>query len=155
METLDYADVPAAVGRRFGPGPWLIVDQAMIDAFAEATGDRQWIHVDRARAAREIGGTIAHGYLTLALLPRLRDGVLDFSGCARLVNYGLDRLRFPAPVPAGGRVRLLLEAAGVQQARTGLLLTLDATVEIENEARPALAARTLTLLEPADAVPSK
>ncbi|MEL6767910.1 MAG: MaoC family dehydratase [Pseudomonadota bacterium] len=155
MQILDYADVPAAVGRRFGPGPWLTVDQAMIDAFAEATGDRQWIHVDRDRAAREIGGTIAHGYLTLALLPRLRDGVLDFSGCARLVNYGLDRLRFPAPVPAGGRVRLALEVASVAPARTGLLLALDATVEIEETARPALAARTLTLLEPADPTASR
>ncbi|MEO1720770.1 MAG: MaoC family dehydratase [Pseudomonadota bacterium] len=148
MAVLDYADLPGSVGRRFGPGPWLTLDQATIDAFAEATGDRQWIHVDRARAAREIGGTIAHGYLTLSLLPRLRDEILAFSGCARLVNYGLDRLRFPAPVPAGARVRLSVEVAEVTRARTGFLLALDATVEIEDGARPALVVRSLTVLEP-------
>ncbi|MEM7526130.1 MAG: MaoC family dehydratase [Pseudomonadota bacterium] len=148
MRRIHYNDLDAAIGERFGPSPWIAVDQAMIDAFAAATGDHQWIHVDRERAAREIGSTIAHGYLTLSLLPEMRDAILQFDGSARLINYGLDRLRFPAPVPAGARLRLTVTLSALRPARAGRIAVLDAEAEIEGGDRPALIASILTLIEP-------
>src|SRR5579863_3334012 len=102
------ADLEAYVGKEIGVSDWFTVDQAMIDKFAEATGDHQWIHVDVERAKREMPGgkTIAHGYLTLSLLPRLSHNVLTIRKRSRGINYGSNKVRFTAPVPAGSRVRL-------------------------------------------------
>ena len=97
----------AHIGQRLGSSDWIVVDQAMIDLFAEATGDHQWIHVDVERAKREMPGgrTIAHGYLTLSLLPRLNANIYTIKSRKRGVNYGSNKVRFTAPVPSGARVR--------------------------------------------------
>ena len=141
-----YDDLLAAVGEQLGHGDWLLIDQARIDSFDEATGDDQWIHVDPERAAAgPFGTTIAHGYLTLALVPALVGSLVDYAGWPVKVNYGSNKVRFPAAVPVGARVRAGLQvAAGVQVAMT-------VTVEIEGpdgarRDKPALVAETLTVL---------
>lgn len=139
------------VGRELGVSGWLAVDQDRIDRFAEVTGDRQWIHVDAERARRESphGTTIAHGLLTLSLLPALRAevGVVP-DGVARVVNYGYDRIRFLSPVRSGARIRARVTLSAVEEKGEGILLRTTNTVEIEGEDRPALVADALTLLLP-------
>ncbi|SDE21602.1 MaoC family dehydratase [Glycomyces harbinensis] len=130
-------------------GEWFIVDQARIDAFADATEDHQWIHVDPERAAGgPFGGPIAHGYLTLSLLPRLTKGLFDIGGLAMSVNYGLDRLRFLQPVAAGSRVRAVVELVSAEAVNLGVRAGYAVTVEIEGADKPALAAQTITLYVP-------
>ena len=137
-------------GREIGVSEWVVVDQKRIDEFAECTGDRQWIHVDVERARREspYGGTIAHGYLTLSLAASLtiEAGVVP-SDAAAALNYGLDKVRFLTPVKAGARVRNRVVLLGVEQKQPGrVLLTLQNTIEIDGEAKPALIAESLALL---------
>lgn len=149
-QTIALGDLPAWIGRPLGQSAWHCIDQAQIDAFAAATGDRQWIHTDPDRAARcsPYGGTVAHGFLTLALLPLLSDGAFTVSGVRSRINYGLNKVRFPAPVRAGSQVRgHFTLAALTEQAPQRWLLTLAATVEIENQARPACAAEMLVVYE--------
>lgn len=138
------------VGRELGASPWFTVDQATIDAFADATDDHQWIHVDTARAAREMPGgrTIAHGFLVLALFARLIADVYEVNGARQTINYGIDRLRFTAPVPAGGRIRLRLAVAAAEATPAGIRVTHDATMELEGSDRPAFVARQIRLLVP-------
>ena len=136
------------VGAELGPSDWLVVDQVMIDTFAEATGDHQWIHVDVERARREMPGgrTIAHGYLTLSLVPRLAATLLQVTKRRRGLNYGSNRVRFTNVVPAGSRVRLrarLLAAEEVQDG--GVRLTSEMTIEVEGQTRPALVAEALSV----------
>lgn len=139
------------VGREIGTSDWHTVDQETIRRFAEVTGDRQWIHVDEERAAREspYGGTIAHGYLTLSLLPALRAeaGVMP-AGVGQMVNYGLDRVRFLAPVRAGARVRVRVTLQSAESKGGGMLVRTLNTVDVDGEAKPAMLAETLTLLLP-------
>jgi acyl dehydratase len=135
-----------------GVSDWLTVDQERINEFADCTDDHQWIHVDVERARREspLGSTIAHGYLTLALLPTMRQEVVTVpAGISQVINYGLDRVRFIAPVKAGARIRdrVVLLAAG-PQVEGRILITFKNTVEIEGETKPALIAQTLSLLIP-------
>jgi len=134
------------VGRKLGTSEWMVVDQRTIDLFAEATGDHQWIHVDEARAAREMPGgrTIAHGFLTLSLLPKLAPTIYAVKRRSRAINYGSNRVRFTAPVPAGSRVRLHVTVKAVEPIAGGVRLTLDNEMEIEGGSRPALLAETLT-----------
>ncbi len=141
------ADMDAHVGTSLGTGDWLTVTQEMIDLFADATGDHQWIHVDRARAAREMPGgtTIAHGYLTLSLLPRLSAEVFAIRHKSRAINYGSNKVRFTSPVPAGARVRAQLTLRASEPIEGGRRLIVEATVEIEGQTRPALVAETITL----------
>ena len=136
------------VGQKLGTSDWLVVDQRMIDQFAEATGDHQWIHVDVERARREMPGgrTIAHGYLTLSLLPRLNGSIFQVKRRSRGVNYGSNKVRFTAPVPAGSRVRGHLTLKAVEPVEGGARLTMEATVEVEGSGRPALVAETLSLV---------
>ncbi|THV21727.1 MaoC family dehydratase [Glycomyces paridis] len=130
-------------------GDWLTVDQGRVDAFAEATGDHQWIHVDPERAkSGPFGGPIAHGYLTLSLLPFLTKGLFDIGGLAMSVNYGLDRLRFLQPVAVGSRVRAVVELASVEQVNLGVRAGFTVTIEIEDADKPALVAQTITLYVP-------
>jgi len=137
-----------AVGRR-ATGAWLTVDQARIDAFADATEDHQWIHVDPARAAAgPFGTTIAHGFLTLSLLPLLASSLVEVGGAAMAMNYGLDRVRFLAPVAAGSRVRATTELTGAETVASGVRLASTVTVEIEGGQRPALVAQALALYVP-------
>jgi acyl dehydratase len=139
------------VGQELGVGPWLEITQERIDAFAEVTGDHQWIHVDPARAqASPFGGTIAHGYLTLALLPLLSretDGVQLELDPRMSVNYGLNRVRFISPIRVGRRIRARVTLVRLEAVAEGVYqLTHQRTVEIEGEQRPALVAETLTRL---------
>ena len=141
------AELAALVGVELGPGPWLTVDQERIDLFARATGDHQWIHVDAERAAGgPYGATIAHGYLTLSLISGLAADLYRFDlGTARL-NYGLDKVRFPAPVPVGSRVRLRCTIAGVIPRQNAVLVPIDCTVDVAGRARPACVARKMSLV---------
>jgi len=137
-------------GREIGASDWTMVDQRRIDEFADCTGDRQWIHVDVERARREspFGGTIAHGYLTLSLAASLaiEAGVIPTDAAAAL-NYGLDKVRFISPVKAGARVRNRVVLLAVDDKAQGrVLLTLQNTIEIEGEAKPALIAESLAML---------
>src|SRR5262245_36301776 len=140
-------DLLPHVGRKLGTSEWVLVDQAMIDAFGGVTGDNSWFHVDPARARDEMPGgrTIAHGFLTLSLFARMSATIYQIRGSRRGVNYGLNRLRFTAPVPAGARIRLHQTLKAVEPIEGGARLTLDCTVEIENEPRPALIAEVIVL----------
>jgi acyl dehydratase len=144
------ATIANCTGREIGVSGWLTVDQHRIDEFADCTGDRQWIHVDVERAGREspYGGTIAHGYLTLSLAASLaiEVGVIPADAAAAL-NYGLDKVRFVAPVKAGARVRNRIVLLAVEDKGPGRkLITMQNTIEIEGESRPALIAESLALL---------
>lgn len=153
MDATEPLEAAAAAGLRPGAefvSDWLAVDQARIDAFAEATLDRQFIHVDpvRARAETPFGGTIAHGFLTLALISPLAGAAIPRVPGTRLgLNYGFDRIRFVAPVPAGARIRGRFRLEALEAPEPGeLRFRWAATVEIEGAARPALAAVWLTRL---------
>ena len=128
------------MGKELGPSDWFTVDQAMIDKFAEATGDHQWIHVDVERAKREMPGgkTIAHGYLTLSLVPRLASTLVKVTNRKRGVNYGSNKVRFTNVVPAGARVRLRQKLVKVEEvAGGGVRVTSEMTMEIEGQEKPA------------------
>jgi acyl dehydratase len=134
-------------GTHLGESGWVTIDQHTVDTFAEATGDHQWIHVDPERAAEgPFGTTIAHGFLTLSLLPRLVAQVYRVEGVRMAVNYGLDKVRFLAPVPVGSRVRVSSEVLAVEQAGGGLRVRLASTVELEGSDKPACVAHTIALL---------
>jgi acyl dehydratase len=133
-------------------GDWLEIDQDRIRAFADATGDWQWIHVDEQRAKDgPFGGTIAHGYLTLSLLPSLTEGLIGCGGTEMAVNYGLDRVRFLQPVRSGSRVRAVAQLQSTEQTPQGVRASIHVTVELEGSDRPALVADTITLYVPASA----
>ena len=139
-------DIFQHLGEELGPSEWLTVTQDMIDKFAEATGDHQWIHVNVERAKRELPGgkTIAHGYLTLSLLPRLAPTLMNIAQRRRGVNYGSNKVRFINPVPAGSRIRLrqrLLNAEDMKDG--GIRITSEMTMEVEGGERPAMVAETM------------
>jgi acyl dehydratase len=152
MTIMDFtmANVPRFVGREMGTSDWIEVGQDRIDAFAACTGDHQWIHVDVQRARREspFGGTIAHGYLTLSLVaPMLAQLGLVPADAKAALNYGLDKVRFIAPVKAGARVRGRLSIASAEPQSGGrILLKAQCTLDIEGEAKPALVADVLCML---------
>jgi acyl dehydratase len=128
-------------GAEFGPSSWIDVPQSRIDAFAEATGDHQWIHVDPERAAAgPFGTTIGHGYLTLSLLPVMSYEVVPRQEGGMAVNYGLNRVRFPAPVPSGSRVRGTFSVVAVDEFDGGFQATMNATVEREGGDKPVCVA---------------
>jgi len=141
------SDMRAHVGKELGTSEWLTVDQFTIDAFAAATGDRQWIHVDVERARKEMPGgrTIAHGYLLLSLLPRLASQIWRIEQRSRSLNYGLNKLRFTHPVSEGARVRLRQKVAAVEEGGGGWRIAIDNALEIEGQERPALIAETISL----------
>ena len=145
FEGLDQ--IEAAIGTHIGYSEWMEITQDRVDAFADATGDHQWIHVDPARAADgPYGTTIAHGYLTLSLLPVLGAEVLDIRGFSMMINYGLEKVRFPAAVPVGSRIRGGIELTSLQRKASGVQLNSVVTVEIEGGDRPALVAETVRLM---------
>jgi acyl dehydratase len=135
----------ALIGQELGVSDWLEVTQDLIDRFAEVTGDHQWIHVDVERAKREMPGgkTIAHGFLTLSLLPRLSPMIYRVVKRSRSINYGSNKVRFTAPVPAGSRVRLHLTVKAVEPITGGVRVTMDNEMEVEGNARPCLVAETM------------
>jgi acyl dehydratase len=149
MPLADLAKIKSCIGEEVGISSWITVDQARIDAFADVTEDRQFIHVDpRAAAQTPFGGTIAHGFLTLALLSRMAAEVMLVpDGLKVIVNYGLDRVRFLAPVRSGSRVRGRFTLDSVEEKAPGqMLLRHSVTVEIEGEEKPALSAAWLALI---------
>jgi acyl dehydratase len=139
------AELVTAVGTVVGPGPWTEVDQARVDLFADATGDHQWIHVDPERAASgPFGGTIAHGYLTLSLLPVLMKDLYRVEGVRMGINYGLNKVRFPAPVPVGSKLRLTAEIASAEELPgNGVQVVLRSTVEVAGEDKPCCVAESV------------
>ncbi|RKR74381.1 MaoC family dehydratase [Frondihabitans australicus] len=144
------AALSESVGTSFGPSSWITIDQARIQAFADATGDQQWIHTDPVRAAAgPFEGTIAHGYLTLSLLPVMTQEILQVDGVAAAINYGADRLRFVQPVPVDSRVRATGVITSVSQSAAGVRLGYTITVSIDGLEKPALVVDTLTLYVPA------
>lgn len=149
LEPVSLEQAKEAVGREIGVSPWRTVSQEMIDRFADATDDHQFIHVDPVRAAAEapFGGTIAHGFLSLSLLSTLAyETIPPITGTDIGVNYGFDRIRFAAPVKSGARVRGRFTLAGMTVRPSGWIhFDYDVTVEIEGSAKPALTARWLTL----------
>jgi len=147
LEVEKPADLNAHVGKKMGTSDWVLVDQAMINKFADATGDHQWIHVDVERARKEMPGgkTIAHGFLTLSLLPLLMDSCYRIKQRSRGINYGSNKVRFTNMVPVGSRVRLHLSLKGVEPIEGGVRTICDAEVEIEGQAKPALVAETIML----------
>jgi acyl dehydratase len=142
------AELAQHIGRELGPSDWMTVDQAMIDKFAEATGDHQWIHVDVERCKKEMPGgkTIAHGYLTLSLVPRLAQTLIKVTQRKRGLNYGSNKVRFTNAVPAGARIRLRLRIKNVEPMDgNGFRITYESTMEVEGQERPALVAETLSV----------
>lgn len=136
------------VGRDLGASDWLEIDQARIDAFAATTGDDHWIHVDVARARREMpdGKTIAHGLLTLSLIPKLQRSIWTIEKRGRGLNYGYNRVRFTGPVPVGARIRLRQTVKAAEPVDGAVRFTFESTVEVEGANRPALVAETIVLI---------
>ena len=142
-------EVEKAVGEHLGYSDWLEIDQKRIDLFAEATGDHQWIHVDPERAEDgPYGRTIAHGYLTLSLLPVHGTQIFSLEGLKMKVNYGSNKVRYPAPVPVGSRIRAGAEFTSLERTTKGANLVVGYTIEIEGGERPALVAETVVVLVP-------
>ena len=139
------AQLKDMIGSEVAVSDWLTVDQGQVDQFAEASGDRQWIHVDVERSKRELpyGGTVAHGFLTLALLPRFFSESIRMTDVRMLVNYGLNRVRFPAPLPVGSRVRGRLKLLDVSDIPGGAEMICEVTVEREGEAKPVCVAEAI------------
>ncbi|MGY1716328.1 MaoC family dehydratase [Geodermatophilus sp. SYSU D01106] len=134
--------VQSLVGQHLGYSDWVQVTQEQVQQFADATGDHQWIHVDVDRAKREspFGGPIAHGYLTLSLIPSLLPEIVEISGFRMGVNYGTEKVRFPSPVPVGSRVRAGATLASATPFEGGIAMNMDVTVEIEGGTKPAMVA---------------
>ncbi len=149
MKTFRSADdVRSAVGEHLGYSDWHSIDQQRIDRFADATGDHQWIHVDpeRARTESPFGTTIAHGYLTLSLIPWLMGEVVAYEGVKMGVNYGCNKVRFPAPVRVDARVRAGAELVSVEDVAGGLQLVNRVTIEVEGAEKPSCVAETVSRL---------
>ncbi|NGP06756.1 MaoC family dehydratase [Rhodococcus sp. 14C212] len=143
------AELEEAVGNHLGYSKWHKVTQDQIDAFAEATGDHQWIHIDTERAAQgPFGTTIAHGFLTLSLLPKFTEEVYEVAGVRMGMNYGADRVRFPSPVPAGARVRAGVELLSVSQIAMGYQVATRVTIERDGGEKPACVVDMLAVVVP-------
>ncbi|OON63286.1 dehydratase [Massilia sp. KIM] len=147
---LEFAALPALVGQELALSAWFAVGQTRIDAFADATEDRQWIHTDPERCVREspFGGTVAHGFLTLSLLPAMLESALRIEGMRMGLNYGLNKVRFPSPLPAGSRVRGRWTLGAVEPVAGGLQLTWEVAVEREGADKPVCAAEFLVRCYP-------
>jgi acyl dehydratase len=145
--TLD--EVAEAVGQELGTSDWVNIDQRRVNQFADATGDHQWIHVDAERARTgPFGGTIAHGYLTLSLIPWLGSQVFTLQTPGAKLNYGVNKARFPNPLRVGKRIRSHVQISEVTRLPSGLQLIVKHTIEIEDDPKPACVAETVVLLLP-------
>jgi acyl dehydratase len=148
-KSVHIKDVKGFVGQEIGQSDWVAVDQDRINKFADATGDHQWIHVDVERAKKEMPGgqTIAHGFLTLSLIPMLLGQIVRYDGVSRGINYGSDKIRFTNPVPAGSRVRARLRLKNAEDVKgNGVKLTNEVTVDIDGQERPALVAEQISII---------
>ncbi|MEM7492951.1 MAG: MaoC family dehydratase [Pseudomonadota bacterium] len=145
-KTVQYADLESLVGETLAPSDWFTVDQDRINTFAEATGDHQWIHVDVEKATAMFGSTIAHGYLTLSLLPMFGPQVLRVEGVSRGINYGANKVRFTNFVPTGSKLRMVQTVKEVNAKAGGKQMISECTIEIEGMDKPACVAETITVL---------
>jgi acyl dehydratase len=148
MKTATFESLPSLAGREIGVSDWVEITQDRINKFADATGDHQWIHVDVERAKKEMPGgkTIAHGYLTLSLIPWLSGGMLRVDGVTRGINYGSNKVRFTNMVPVGSRVRARQKLVSAEPRSGGMQLTNEITIEIDGAQRPACIAETISLI---------
>jgi len=137
---VDVAELKSLVGHEVGVSDWVQVDQDRIDRFADLCGDHQWIHVDVERAKREIGGTIAHGFLTMSLMSTMSAQIMRVKDVKRGLNYGFNKLRFTGVVPAGSEIRMRMKIASVEPKAGGLAITRECTVEVKGQERPVLIA---------------
>ena len=146
----NLAELKSVAGQPVGVSSWMTVTQDLIDRYADVIDDHQWIHVDPARAARSaLGTTIAHGYLTLSLIPAMIRNLYSVGGVSARLNYGSNRVRFPTPVPRDGKVRTHLKVLSADDAADGALrVTWQATVELEGSEKPACVAEIVTLMLP-------
>jgi acyl dehydratase len=140
-------DAKALEGQEVGVSNWILVDQDRINKFADATDDRQWIHTDPERAAREfpLGTTCAHGYLTISLIPALIEDVVEFVGLQRLINYGINKVRFRSMVPAGAQVRVRTKLKSARKRAGALQIILDCAIEMEGQLRPVASAEIIVM----------
>jgi acyl dehydratase len=150
---VDYKDLATLINKELPPSKWTVVDQALIDAFADATGDHQWIHVDVERANKEIGGTIAHGFLTLSLMSAMSMATLELTGLSRALNYGFDKIRFTGVVPAGSKIRMRTTVTKLEDKNGGKLMTRNCIVEVQGPDgkmfdKPAIIAEWMGLVFP-------
>jgi len=148
MKTATFETLSELVGQELGVSDWVTIDQDRINKFADATGDHQWIHLDVERAKKEMPGgkTIAHGYLTLSLIPWLAGGFLRIEGVTRGINYGSNKVRFTNMVPVDSRVRARSKLLAVEPRGGGMQLTSEVTIEIEGQSRPACIAETIGIV---------
>ena len=145
--TTHVDELASLVGTELGLTDWVKVDQQRINLFADATGDHQWIHVDEARAAAgPFGGPIAHGYLTLSMLPIFLEPYMVFEGVSMQLNYGVERVRFPSPVLEGSRIRARVSLASAEEKDRGVLVAMGCVIEVEGQSKPACVAQALALL---------
>lgn len=148
MRKVEFKELAELVGQEIGVSDWVEITQDRVNKFAEATGDFQWIHVDVERANSEMGGTIAHGYLTLSLIPLLNDSLMEVQGIARALNYGSEKVRFVNMIKVGKQVRMRNKLLAAEPKAGGLQVKCECTIEIEGEAKPACIAETITLYFP-------
>lgn len=141
-----FAELETLVGKEIGVSDWHEVDQERINLFADATGDHQWIHVDVERATKALGSPIAHGFLTLSLIPMLSSEVMRVSGVSRGINYGTNKVRFTNMVPVGSKLRLRQHMQSVEEKSGGKMMVVQSVVEIEGQERPACVAETVSVL---------
>jgi acyl dehydratase len=146
MREVALADLPGLVGQEVGVSDWVEITQERVNLFADATGDHQWIHVDVERATKEIGGPIAHGYLTLSLIPFLSSSLMRITGVTRGINYGSDKVRFTNMVRVGKRVRMRQKLIACEPKAGGVQIKNECTIEIDGESRPACVAETISIL---------
>ena len=148
MRVVKFEDIPGLVGEEIGASEWYEITQDKVNLFADATGDHQWIHVDVERAKKELptGGTIAHGYLTLSLIPMLSSQIMRIDGVTRGINYGCNKVRFTNMVPVGSRVRGRQKLLEAQERAGGLQLINEFTIEVEGQDRPACVAQTISIV---------
>jgi acyl dehydratase len=148
MKTATFEELPSLAGQEMGVSDWVLIDQDRINKFADATGDHQWIHIDVERAKTEMPGgkTIAHGYLTLSLIPMLGAQIMRITGVSRGINYGSNKVRFTNMVQVGSRVRGRQKILSVEPKSGGVQMTSEMTIEIEGQDRPACVAETIGLI---------
>ncbi|HEX4889711.1 MAG TPA: MaoC family dehydratase [Alphaproteobacteria bacterium] len=150
MLSVAYNDLSSLAGREIGVSGWVMLDQAKVNQFADATGDHQWIHVDVERAKREMatGGTIVHGYLTLSLIPKFMFELLEITGISQMINYGANKVRFTNMVPTGSRVRGRLKVISAEKKGAGTTMNYEMVLEIEGQERPACIAEVIMMAFP-------
>ena len=150
MKVIKLSEVSKHVGEELGVSEWVLIDQDRVNKFADATGDHQWIHIDVERAKRELPtkGTIAHGYLTLSLIPFLASKISRIDGVTRGINYGSNKVRFTNMVPVGSRVRARSKIVAAEPKGPGMQITNEVTIEVEGQDRPACVAETISIVYP-------